>query len=359
MAVLTSVSGLNGKLPAAFVLELRGKRILLDLGEGPEPGVRPDADKLGHLDAIFLSHAHGDHVGSMDLWQTLGSPHVYASAATFRGLAPQGIDLPETACRVLPLMGVVEILDMPFTVGRSGHAIGGIWLHAAEDGGILYMGDWSRETTILAFDPPPNARTVITDVSYCDRPQTLAEQIDALATDAVAGAVLPVPPMGRGTELALRLTEAGRRVAVCPVVAREIAMLASDREGHVSNETRDALNKLLPTLEDARVADPQSLIVVVEAEHGASLLPSLINEEGRHFILTGHVAHNSLGDGLLKQNRASRMPWNVHPPRDCNLWLADFVGAERVLPAFGSIAEAPHLAAGLGNRLSVSSTLAF
>jgi hypothetical protein len=358
MAVLTSVSGLNGKLPAAFVLELHDKRILLDLGEGPEPGVRPDAAKLGHVDAIFLSHAHVDHVGSMDLWESLGSPPVYASAATFRGLAPQGINLPAAACHELPLVGAVDIIGLPFTVGRSGHAIGGLWLHTEDNGGILYMGDWSRETTILAFDAPPNAATVITDVSYCDRPQTLAEQIDALALDAPAGAVLPVPPMGRGTELALRLTEAGRDVAVCPVVAREIQMLADDHEGHVSEQTREALTRLLPNLADAADAGSDKLIVVVEAEHKSSILPSLIEQEERHFILTGHVAANSLGDRLLQQKRASRMPWNVHPPRGCNLWLADAVHAERVLPAFGAISDAPHLAAGLGPRLNLSSPLA-
>lgn len=359
MAVLTSVSGLNGKLPAAFILEIQGKRILLDLGEGPEPGVRPDASQLGHVDAIFLSHAHVDHVGSLDLWHRLGMPPVYASAATFRGLAPQGINLPEAACHVLPLNGCVEIIGFPFSVGRSGHAIGGLWLHSHVDGGLLYMGDWSRETTILAFDAPPAAETVITDVSYCDRPQSLSEQIAQLAEFAPAGATLPVPPMGRGTELALRLSEAGRQIAVCPVVAREIKMLANDNEGHVTNATRETLTRLLPTLEDAAIASAESLIVVVEAEHRASLLPSLVSEPDRHFILTGHVAANSLGDELLQQKRASRMAWNVHPPRDCNLWLADVVGAKRVLPAFGSIADAPHLAAGLGDRVSLASPLVF
>jgi hypothetical protein len=357
MAILTSVSGLNGKLPAAFVLELQGKRILLDLGEGPEPGVRPDAAKLGHIDAIFLSHAHIDHVGSMDLWQSLGEPPVYASAATFRGLSPQGINLPASACHVLPVVGSVTILDLPFSVGRSGHAIGGLWLHSAMKGGILYMGDWSRETTILVFDAPPHAQTVITDVSYCDRPQTLTEQITCLAENAPAGAVLPVPPMGRGTELALRLTEAGRSVAVCSVVAGEIAALAADTEGHVTEETRETLVNLLPTLEAADSARSESLIIVVEADHQTSALPALVSQAARHVILTGHVAANSLGDQLLQQKRASRMAWNVHPPRGCNIWLADLVRAERVLPAFGKISDAPHLAASLGARLSLTSPL--
>src|SRR5690606_13560000 len=122
--------------------------------------------------------------------------------------------------------------------------------------------------------------------------------------------------------------------------------------------TREALTQLMPHLADAAQAEADRLIVVVEADHRASILPSLVQEEDRHFILTGHVAANSLGVSLLQRKRASRMPWNVHPPRGCNLWLADAVGAERVLPAFGAIADAPHLAAGLGTRLSLSSPLA-
>lgn len=359
MAVLTSVSGLNGKLPAAFILEIEDKRILLDLGEGPEPGVRPNVGELTDIDAIFLSHAHVDHVGSMDLWNEMGQPPVYASAATFRGLSPQGIDLPESAWRILPLSGEIDILGLPFTVGRSGHAIGGLWLHSAADGGVLYMGDWSRETTILEFDLPPKAKTLITDVSYCDRAQLLSEQFIDLAANAPKGAVLPVPPMGRGTEIALRLTQAGRQVAVCPVVAKEIELLALDEEGHISGATREALVQLKSTLECNDCLDSRALKVVVEADHHLSILNTLVSETDYHFILTGHVAANSIGDKLLAQKRATRMGWNVHPPRSCNLWLADFVGAERVLPAFGAIEQAPHLASALGGRLTLKKSLAF
>ncbi len=39
MASLTVVSGVGGKLPAAFLLEIQGYRLLWDLGAGPEPGV--------------------------------------------------------------------------------------------------------------------------------------------------------------------------------------------------------------------------------------------------------------------------------------------------------------------------------
>ena len=41
MASLTVISGVGGKLPAAFLVEMEGYRLLWDLGAGPQPGVRP------------------------------------------------------------------------------------------------------------------------------------------------------------------------------------------------------------------------------------------------------------------------------------------------------------------------------
>ncbi|MFD2845659.1 MBL fold metallo-hydrolase [Paracoccus cavernae] len=117
---------------------------------GPAPG----SGGIGRVDAIFLSHAHIDHVGAIDLWPELGRPPVYATRATFDALPLLGLHLPPEACRDLPLQGPARLLDLPVTVGRNGHAMGGIWLHLPAEGGALYMGDWSRESGLLPFDPP-------------------------------------------------------------------------------------------------------------------------------------------------------------------------------------------------------------
>ena len=80
---LKIVSGVDGKLPACFLVETGDSRILLDLGEGPEPGVRPDTDALSDVDAIVVSHAHEDHAAALDVAQSLGNPLVYATPGTW------------------------------------------------------------------------------------------------------------------------------------------------------------------------------------------------------------------------------------------------------------------------------------
>ena len=72
MASLTVISGVGGKLPAAFLLEIEGYRLLWDLGAGPEPGVRPAIAAIGQVDALCLTHSHVDHEEAIDSWADIG-----------------------------------------------------------------------------------------------------------------------------------------------------------------------------------------------------------------------------------------------------------------------------------------------
>ncbi|MEG4642647.1 MBL fold metallo-hydrolase [Paracoccus sp. APAP_BH8] len=332
MAVLTAFSGLGGKSPAAFLLEIAGRRILMDLGEGPTPGQRPDLDGIGRVDAIFLSHAHIDHVGAIDLWPRLGCPPVFASRATFDALPLLGLHLPPAACHALPLQGPAQLLDLPVVVGRSGHAMGGIWLHLPQEGGALYMGDWSRESGLLPLDPPPQADLVITDLAYGDRDQTLAEQGPALADSILPGTVLPVPILGRGADMALRLSALGLSPVVCPQVRAELQGALPDL-------------RCITTAPEARDGD---VIIAADTERPGDLVSCLIADpRGWRFIFTGHVAPGSAAAGLIAAGRASRHPWNVHPRARDQLWLAGITGARHLVPAFGALDDALELARAL------------
>src|ERR1700733_3075080 len=203
-ALLRLISGVGAKGPACFLLEAAGKRLMLDLGEGPPPGLFPKVDDIGPIDALVLSHGHRDHVGGLTLLPKLGNPPVYATEIVLQAL-PKGI-----SGRGLPVRGRGGVLGIAVETGRNGHAPGGIWLRFAIGGGFLYTGDFSAESMLYAYDPPPPAATALMDCSYGGYDTPLSECWRKLGPLAGRGPLLlPVPANGRGPEIALELLRHG------------------------------------------------------------------------------------------------------------------------------------------------------
>jgi len=329
MASLTVVSGVGGKLPAAFLLEIQGYRLLWDLGAGPEPGVKPDLTKTGQVDAICLTHSHGDHAGALDSWQQLGSPPVYATELTWQQLA--ACPVPARWRHSLPLHGQCAMGPLNLFTGRSGHSPGSVWFHLPVAGGITYMGDWSCESLLLPFDRPPRARWLITDASYGDRNQRLNQQVDALVQAARKGAVVTAPLHGRGPEMALRLRSQGLPVVLCPQVREEVSQLLA--QNTLPAATALALLPLLrePTPTQWR---PDSIIVAADAVADSGLAATLSQRPEFNLIFSSHVARGTRAFEMLQNGLAQWLPWNVHPPLDDQLALIQHSGAEQVIPAF-------------------------
>jgi Cft2 family RNA processing exonuclease len=330
---LRLVSGVGRKGPACFVVETAGKRLMLDLGEGPPPGLLPKVDDVGPLDALVLSHGHKDHVGGLPLLGKLGNPAVYATEIVARGL-PKNL-----AVRPLPVGGTGEVLGIDVTTGRNGHAPGGIWLHFAIGGGFLYTGDWSTESILYAYDPPAKpAAIALIDCSYGNYDKPLGECWSALEPFAERGPLLlPVPANGRGPEIALEFLRYGRTdIYVDDAMDRALRQLCTTDTASVRGNVDDDMKALAVTVRPIETARGVMLAASADGTSGATkqLLEQWAGLAEPAIVFTGYRAPDTPADRLIKSGRAQFLRWNVHPRLSDVAALVRNIKAKTVVPAF-------------------------
>jgi Cft2 family RNA processing exonuclease len=340
---LRLISGVGAKGPACFVLETGSKRIMLDLGEGPPPGLLPDLAGLGRLDALVLSHGHKDHVGGLPLLRQLGNPPVYATATVARDL-PEGLDV-----RTLPVAGTAEVLGIEVLTGRNGHAPGGVWLHFAVGGGLLYTGDWSTESILYAYDPPANpAAVALVDCSYGTYQKTLGDCWEALAPLSEDGPLLlPVPANGRGPELALQVLRYGRTdIFVDTAMAQALRHLVSTDEASLRADAGDDLKAIVAAAEP--IEEPRGIMLAAAADGTSGATKQLLERWAREaepaIVFTGYRAPDTPADRLITNGRAQFLRWNVHPRLSDVVALAETVRPKTIIPAFCDRSQLPGLA---------------
>jgi Cft2 family RNA processing exonuclease len=343
---LRLISGVGAKGPACFLLETAGRRLMLDLGEGPPPGLFPNIDGVGGIDALVLSHGHKDHIGGLALLSKLGNPPVYATDIVAHGL-PKGI-----AVRPLPVGGQGEILGIAVETGRNGHAPGGIWLRFAIGGSFIYTGDISAESFLYAYDPPTKpAATALLDCSYGSYEKPIAECWNKLASFVARGPLLlPVPANGRGPEIALELFRHGCTDIFVDETMQKALRQLTDSDGISLHErVRDEIKRLAAATKPIEGA--RGIMLAASADGTSGATAGLFNEWEQTsepaILLTGYVNPTTPADRMAKIGRAATMRWNVHPRLSDTVALVRAVQAETVIPAFCDRAQLPALATAL------------
>jgi Cft2 family RNA processing exonuclease len=328
-----AISGVGAKGPACFLFEIGGSRILVDAGIGPDAGRVPDLSRVGHLDAVVISHAHPDHAGALSLLGCLAPDRIHATRTTLELLGFNGgVELPER--------GETIIAGLRIATGRAGHCAGGVWLRFEEGGGFLYMGDHCEESAIYDYDEPPASSTVVVDASYGSYQERNGDSDDWVARIAgLMPVVLPVPADGRGLEILAMLADAGIG-PLCtdgPVRASLERCLHLD-DGYLRPGTRERLLLMATNLKPADPANLHGVAVVSNGEANGGMAAEFVayyeTTDKPSFIFTGYTGAGTASARLVASGRAQKRRWNVHPTFGENVELVRRIGARTVVPAF-------------------------
>ena len=284
---VTSLGGSGEEARNCFLLEAGNHTVLLDCGVrrealGEFDRVYPALTReiAGWLTAVFLSHAHEDHVAALPYLYELGyRGNVYGTEETIRlagGFMKKWADFVTSAGGRLPFsvetmnrvafstisLGSQVVEGLSVTAGRSGHMLGSCWLRFEHGGkSLLYTGDMTLAGRLLATDLPPESDGAVVDCAYAGRTLSQAGQYGALvdlAEEVAAGGgklLLPVPPNGRGSDILLHLCENLRGVpvyaeanvaALCGELLKERKWLRSDVCGRISGAGEESNGVGLP-----------------------------------------------------------------------------------------------------------------
>lgn len=346
---LTALSGFGVKGPACFLLEIAGRRIMLDLGRGPDGDALPDLSGAGPVDAIVLSHGHVDHTGALHLASDLADPPIFATAPTI-ALSTQ----PQLRT-ARPLEGQKEILGVPFEMGPAGHAPGAVWIRIGGTNGLVYTGDLSDESLLWRCEMPFSARVAVVDASYGVQEVELSTQIESLLRLTDLPLLLPAPAGGRGLELAVATMRAGLPVAICPNL-RAVAEIMALRSDWLVEGGAQALRELLGAARPLVAGSPPQGVMIAagpNAERGvaASLAPRFIADASARVVFTGHLAQGTPAPGWVSGGQALFHRWNVHPTLSGLRRVLDHIRPDHVMAAFCTAPMQTALAAALDRPL--------
>lgn len=335
-------SGENGR--NCYTIGVGDEFILLDCGVKREivdgqVGFYPALTKeiVARIKAVFLSHCHEDHVAGLPLLYELGyKGKVYGTRETIAetpGFVKKWMGYVEKNHGVLPFkpesadlieyapveLGAQQIEGIQLETGRSGHVLGGVWyLFTIEGRRLLYTGDMCREPGVLAFDQPGSCDAAVMNAAYAGKKIVQSEQFAALLSSvketALAGGkvLLPVPPKGRGIEIAqflgAQLADTGIPVYVESAVEKSYKQLAKQEawiKPGILSEFPESLHVL--DTDEARAAalgvsggavyiTPDGML---STELGLSYFAALKGDSANKVIISGHAAKGTAGAGVL------------------------------------------------------------
>ena len=207
------------------------------------------------------------------------------------------------------------------------------------------MGDYSVESALYAFDAPPPAATVILDGSYGAYDTSLGDSLPGFAQVFDGGAVLmPVPPAGRGPEIALHLVQNHGCLPRLDSAMRTAMEMLVGSASECLNPAAAYDLKTIASEAESIGEKPAGVMLAGSADgtsgEAARLIERWESDATPQIVFTGYLPPGTPAERLTRSGRGRYMRWNVHPRLRDNAALVRNTGARAVIPAFG---ERQHL----------------
>lgn len=142
---------------SCFMVQSDTMSFLVDCGkmaDTPEdPYPRLTTGMIKTIDAVFLTHSHADHTGSLPwLFENGFDGTVIAADGTLRQL-PFDVKNSAALNEICPT-GSGHFRNLSIGWGRSGHCAGSVWYLFSENQKTIFLsGDYTEDTLVYAFDP--------------------------------------------------------------------------------------------------------------------------------------------------------------------------------------------------------------
>jgi len=350
--MLDLLGGFGEKGRTSLAVSSGGDRILLDIGikvgaTGAEyyPALEGPLDCI---DALFVSHAHEDHVGALCWLLSRGYAGPIFMTAETRGETPATLaayadpgdfkrfPIPDDRIEIFEPGDTLKSGNLTIRTGRSGHVVGGVWF-AVDDGKsrMVYSADVVPDSHVFVMDTIPHCDLLVFDASYGADPVPGAErarEISEWVARHPQGCLLPTPLSGRSLELIAALPgpfaiHAGMRSSLEAQIGATAALLPG-----VSELLRGRLAKAA----DWTDADPLPSLPLLaddgmgEAGPSSRLLPRA-DEAGFPVLLSGHLPAGSPGDLLHRAGRADWVRMPTHPTLSGNVEIWEKAGRPEAL----------------------------
>ena len=350
--MLDLLGGFGEKGRTSLAVSSGGDRILLDIGvkvgaSGAEYYPALDG-RVDDIDALFVSHAHEDHIGALSwlLSRGFAGPIFMTAetrdeaAATLAAYADPGdfkrFPFPANRIELFEPGDTLKSGNLTIGTGRSGHVVGGVWF-AVDDGKsrAAYSADVVPDSNVFVMDTIPHCDLLVFDASYGADPvpgAARAQEISEWVARHPRGCLLPTPLSERSLELIAALPgpfaiHAGMRSSLAGQIGATAALLPGVSEH---------LRARLASAADWTDADPLPSLPLLaddgmgEAGPSSRLLPRA-DDAGFPVLLTGHLPAGSPGDLLHRAGRADWVRMPTHPTLSGNVEIWEKAGRPEAL----------------------------